>query len=83
MRHQNTLAQYLYSQLSEHTTLDQQFVFRTCLESRNESSRTANKVTKSVYLYNTIPPKVKKSKVIPLHAMEAHGRRGGIAPTHT
>jgi hypothetical protein len=26
---------------------------------------------------------VKKSKVIPLHAMEAHGVRGGIAPTHS
>jgi hypothetical protein len=24
-----------------------------------------------------------KSKAVPLHAMEAHGRRGGIAPTHT
>jgi hypothetical protein len=24
-----------------------------------------------------------KNKVIPLHAMEAHGGRGGIAPTHT
>jgi hypothetical protein len=25
----------------------------------------------------------KKSKAVPLHAMEAHGGRGGIAPTHT
>jgi hypothetical protein len=25
----------------------------------------------------------KKSKVVPLHAMEAHGGRGGIAPTHS
>jgi hypothetical protein len=25
--------------------------------------------------------KVKKSKVIPLHAIEAHGVRGGIIPT--
>jgi hypothetical protein len=24
-----------------------------------------------------------KSKAVPLHAMEAHGGRGGIAPTHT
>jgi hypothetical protein len=23
------------------------------------------------------------SKTVPLHAMEAHGGRGGIAPTHT
>jgi hypothetical protein len=26
---------------------------------------------------------IKKSKAVPLHAMEAHGGRGGIAPTHT
>jgi hypothetical protein len=26
---------------------------------------------------------VKKSKAVPLHAMEAHGGRGGIAPTHS
>jgi hypothetical protein len=25
----------------------------------------------------------KKSKAVPLHAMEAHGERGGIAPTHS
>jgi hypothetical protein len=25
----------------------------------------------------------KKGKGVPLHAMEAHGVRGGIAPTHT
>jgi hypothetical protein len=25
----------------------------------------------------------KKNKAVPLHAMEAHGERGGIAPTHT
>jgi hypothetical protein len=25
----------------------------------------------------------KKGKVVPLHAMEAHGGRGGITPTHT
>jgi hypothetical protein len=24
-----------------------------------------------------------EGKVIPLHAMEAHGGRGGIAPTHS
>jgi hypothetical protein len=24
-----------------------------------------------------------KSKAVPLHAMEAHGGRGGVAPTHT
>jgi hypothetical protein len=27
--------------------------------------------------------KVKKGKVIPLHAIQAHGVRGGIAPTHS
>jgi hypothetical protein len=27
--------------------------------------------------------KSKKSKAVPLHAMEAHGGRGGIAPTHS
>jgi hypothetical protein len=26
---------------------------------------------------------LKKSKAVPLHAMEAHGGRGGIAPAHT
>jgi hypothetical protein len=26
---------------------------------------------------------LKKSKAVPLHAMEAHGGRGGIAPTHS
>jgi hypothetical protein len=25
----------------------------------------------------------KKSKAVPLHAMAAHGGRGGIAPTHS
>jgi hypothetical protein len=24
-----------------------------------------------------------KSKDVPLHAMEAHGGKGGVAPTHT
>jgi hypothetical protein len=27
--------------------------------------------------------KVKKGKAVPLHAMEALGGRGGIAPTHS
>jgi hypothetical protein len=27
--------------------------------------------------------KVKKNIAVPLHAMQAHGRKGGIAPTHT
>jgi hypothetical protein len=30
-----------------------------------------------------IPVLVKKSKAVPLHAMEAPGGRRGIAPTHT
>jgi hypothetical protein len=34
----------------------------------------------------TVPPPllstISKSKAVPLHAMEAHGGREGIAPTH-
>jgi hypothetical protein len=33
-----------------------------------------------VHMYSEIH---KKGKVIPLHAMEAHRGRGGIAPAHT
>jgi hypothetical protein len=32
---------------------------------------------------NELPSKKKKGKGVPLHAMEAHGGRGGIAPIHT
>jgi hypothetical protein len=32
-----------------------------------------------IYYYS----RVKKSKAVPLHAMEAPGGRGGIAPTHS
>jgi hypothetical protein len=31
----------------------------------------------------TIDSYKKKSKAVPLHAIEAHGGRGGIAPTHS
>jgi hypothetical protein len=31
----------------------------------------------------TVKKKKKINKGVPLHAMEAHGGRGGIAPTHT
>jgi hypothetical protein len=36
-------------------------------------------------LHTTIQPnkKVKQSKAVPLHAMEALGGRGGIDPTHS
>jgi hypothetical protein len=33
----------------------------------------------NIYIYS----KKVKSKAVPLHAMEAHGGRGGVAPTHT
>jgi hypothetical protein len=37
-----------------------------------------------IYLSHTLKGKKKKNgKVIPLHAMEVHGVRGGIAPTHS
>jgi hypothetical protein len=39
---------------------------------------------RSSQVRKTIKIKVKlKSKAVQLHAMEAHGGRGGIAPTHT
>jgi hypothetical protein len=31
----------------------------------------------------TVTVKVSKGKAVPLHAMEALGGRGGIAPTHS
>jgi hypothetical protein len=34
-------------------------------------------------LINILSAIRKKGKGVPLHAMEAHGGRGGIAPTHT
>jgi hypothetical protein len=37
----------------------------------------------SMKIRSTENMKVKVSKAVPLHAMEAHERRGGIAPTHT
>jgi hypothetical protein len=33
--------------------------------------------------FGEVKLKSKKSKALPLHAMEAHGGRGGIAPTHS
>jgi hypothetical protein len=46
-----------------------------------------------MFLYNDIiqtsenmaikPTLYNKGKSVPLHAMEAHGGKGGIAPTHT
>jgi hypothetical protein len=34
------------------------------------------------FFYSALESK-KKSKAVPLHAMEAHGGRGGIAPAHS
>jgi hypothetical protein len=42
-------------------------------ENPTSHKATKNKVTKCK----------KKSKAVPLHTMEEHGGRGGIAPTHT
>jgi hypothetical protein len=42
-------------------------------------SREENEMVK----VRTSPNNVIKSKSVPLHAMEAYGRRGGIAPTNT
>jgi hypothetical protein len=47
------------------------FFFVNFQENRSLSNRHISKVTR-----------VSKSKAFPLHAMEAHGGRGGIAPTH-
>jgi hypothetical protein len=35
------------------------------------------------YLKTHFTEKSNKAKVIPLHAMEAHGRKGGMVPTHS
>jgi hypothetical protein len=37
----------------------------------------------AVFFNDTHQRKESKSKSVPLHAMEAHGGRGGIAPTHS
>jgi hypothetical protein len=47
----------------------------SCVQNPKEMSVT---IKKSFFLV-----KVKNGKGVPLHAMEAHGGRGGIAPTHT
>jgi hypothetical protein len=49
-------------------------VFTICSHITNEMTRTK---------LNMCPVNEKESKDVPLHAMEAHGGRGGIAPTHT
>jgi hypothetical protein len=41
------------------------------------------KIKVSRKLYGHLKCKKKKSKAVPLHAMEADGERGGIAPTHS
>jgi hypothetical protein len=37
----------------------------------------------TLLLSNRRKDMTKKGKGVPIHAMEAHGGRGGIAPTHT
>jgi hypothetical protein len=37
----------------------------------------------SLLLANIQIKELNESKAVPLHAMEAYGGRGGIAPTHT
>jgi hypothetical protein len=54
-----------------------------CLHHQNEVSRLSSLFRPTVFsvkLSFVIP---KKSKADPLHAMEALGGRGGIAPTHS
>jgi hypothetical protein len=40
---------------------------------RSRGSKTEKSLSENVY----------KKEAVPLHAMEAHGGRGGIAPTHS
>jgi hypothetical protein len=49
-----------------------------------EIKTLAHYLTELVYMrIFLVPIKKKKGKAVPLHAMEAHGGRGGIAPTHS
>jgi hypothetical protein len=41
------------------------------------------KIQRKPFPVPILPLQVKKSKAVPLHAMEALGGRGGIAPTHS
>jgi phage regulator Rha-like protein len=47
-----------------------------------ELTKNQNVVTFTKFILTKCPLR-KKGKVIPLHAMEAHGGRGSIAPTHS
>jgi hypothetical protein len=47
-----------------------------------ESNPSSPTLILSLIIQNIILIKI-KCKGVPLHAMEAHGGRGGIAPTHT
>jgi hypothetical protein len=64
------------------------FVGRSNVSEKHTSStfRSALKM-KTVCFSKTLVSTYKfikgKGKGVPLHAMEAHGGRGGIAPTHT
>jgi hypothetical protein len=49
---------------------------------KEEIRKEGADVWKRILLFLLLKVK-KKGKVIPLHAMEAHGVRGGIAPAHS
>jgi hypothetical protein len=58
-------------------------MYNRFVDTENQS-RACDEATRphNVFLYQ-IRKKKKKSKAVPLHAMEAHWGRGGIAPTHS
>jgi hypothetical protein len=75
--------------LGEDTQTDRQTesVVRTRTSFRTNHSRYpffASKIASAHITYICLKHKSKvKSKAVPLHAMEALGGRGGIAPTHS
>jgi hypothetical protein len=42
-----------------------------------------NTYRRNIQAGGSIATRHSKSKAVPLHAIEAHGGRGGITPTHT
>jgi hypothetical protein len=68
--------------------IDRRFRGAYCLHHRPEDRRQASpKLFFTPPTANNVSRATKgvkgKGKAVPLHAMEAHGGRGGIAPTHT
>jgi hypothetical protein len=51
------------------------------MKQQNYRDMSGNREGNGMFLVIRI--KKSKSKAVPLHAMEVHGGRGGIAPTHT